>query len=67
MYQVFCDSFLLYNDQLEGYQIFNPKVELELNKTGQFEFTIYNDHPYFDKLKRLKYQWITMYLGNVKQ
>ena len=54
MYQVFCDSFLLYNDQLEGYQIFNPKVELELNKTGQFEFTIYNDHPYFDKLKRLK-------------
>ena len=60
MYQVYCDSFLLYNDQLEGYQIFNPKVELELNKTGQFEFTIYNDHPYFDRLKRLK-SIITVY------
>lgn len=54
MYQVYCDSFLLYNDQVEGYQIFNPKIDLELNKTGQFEFTIYNDHPHFDKLKRLK-------------
>lgn len=51
---MYCDSFLLYNDQVEGYQIFNPKIDLELNKTGQFEFTIYNDHPHFDKLKRLK-------------
>lgn len=54
MYQVHCDNFLLYNDQLEGYEIFNPKVELELNQIGSFDFTIYNTHPNFDKLKRLK-------------
>lgn len=54
MYQVSCDSFLLYNDQEEGYEIFNPKLELELNKIGKFEFTIYNNHPSFDKLNRLK-------------
>jgi len=54
MYQAYCDNFLLYNDQLEGYEIFNPKVELELNKIGSFDFTIYNNHPNFDKLKRLK-------------
>lgn len=54
MYQVYCDSFLLYNDQYEEYKIHSPKVELELNKIGSFDFTIYNDHPAFDNLKRLK-------------
>lgn len=54
MYKVLCDDFILYNDQLESLQIFNPKVELELNKTGGFNFDIYPSHPNFDKLKRLK-------------
>lgn len=60
MYQVYCDSFLLYNDQMEGYELFSPKVELELNKEGQFDFTIYNNHPSFDWLQRLK-SIITVY------
>ena len=60
MYQVLSDSFLLYDDQVEGYQIFNPKLELELNQIGSFEFTIYNDHPNFDNIKRLK-SIITVY------
>ena len=60
MYQVYCDSFLLFNDQMEGYKLFNPKVELELNQIGHFDFTIYNNHPSFDHLKRLK-SIITVY------
>lgn len=54
MYKVYCDSFLLHDDKLESLKIFNPKLDLELNKTGQFEFTIYSEHPYFSSLKRLK-------------
>ena len=54
MYQVYCNSSLLYNDQLEGYKIFSPKVELELNQIGSFDFTIYNNHPNFNQLNRLK-------------
>ena len=54
MYHVYCDSFLLYDDQLEGYKIFNPTVEMELNKIGHFDFTMYNDHPNFDNMQRLK-------------
>lgn len=54
MYHVYCDNFLLYDDQLEGYKIFNPKAQLELNKISQFDFTIYNDHPSFNHLHRLK-------------
>lgn len=54
MYSVYCDNSLLYNDQQEEYKIFNPKMELELNKIGSFDFTIYNDHPNFDRMQRLK-------------
>lgn len=54
MYKVYCDSFLLYDDQLEGYEIFKPKAELELNQIGSFDFTIYNNHPSFDRMQRLK-------------
>ena len=63
MYQVYCDSSLLYSDQIEGYEIFEPKVELELNKEGKFDFTIYNTHPNFDRMQRLK-SIITIYQDN---
>ena len=54
MYRVYCDSFLLYDDQVQGYDIFSTKLEMELNKIGTFEYTIYNTHPSFDMMKRLK-------------
>lgn len=54
MYRVYCDSFLLYHSKLENLKIFNPSAELELNKTGSFDFTIYPDHPYFGLVKKLK-------------
>lgn len=60
MYRVYCDSLLLYDDTQEEYKIFAPKVELELNQIGKFEFTIYNNHPNFDSLRRLK-SIITVY------
>ena len=54
MYRVYCDGFLLYHSKLESLQIFSPSLELELNKTGSFEFTIYPDHPYYGLIKKLK-------------
>lgn len=60
MYQVLCDSFLLYDDSLEEYKIFSPKVDLELNKTGSFTFTIYPDHPTYEFIRKIK-SIITVY------
>lgn len=54
MYRVYCDGLLLYHSMLELLKIFNPSVELELNKTGSFEFTIYPNHPYYNSIKKLK-------------
>lgn len=60
MYKVYCDNYLLYHSKLENLQIFNPSLELELNKTGSFNFAIYSDHPYYSFIKKLK-SIITVY------
>ena len=54
MYKVYCDGQLLYHSKLENLKIFNPSVELELNKTGSFNFTIYPDHPRYRLINKLK-------------
>lgn len=53
MYEVYCDSFLLYSSTIDNLKIIKPKVSLEDNKTGSFTFTIYPDHPYYDVIKKL--------------
>lgn len=63
MYKVYCDSYLIYDPEIPNYAVAEAKLELELNKTGSFNFTIYPDHPNFDKLKKLK-SIITVYQGD---
>ena len=54
MYRIYCDGSLLYHSSLESLKIFDPSIELELNKTGSFVFTMHPDHPRFATVKRLK-------------
>lgn len=60
MYRVYCDGLTLYNSNLESLKIFSPSVELELNKTGSFLFTIYPDHPQYSAIQKLR-SIITVY------
>ena len=63
MYRVYCDGSLLYHSKLESLKIFSPSLELEENKTGSFDFTIYSDHPYFSRIQKLK-SIITVFQGD---
>jgi len=60
MYRVYSDGLLLYHSKLDSLKIFNPSVELEVNKTGSFLFNIYPDHPRYSLIKKLK-SIITVY------
>ncbi len=51
MYKVTCDGKTLHNDNLQNLKVMNGQLTLELGKTGAFEFSIYQDHPYFDSVK----------------
>lgn len=53
-YRVICDKYLLFDTQIESLKLIDPALDLELNKTGAFTFTIYPDHPNYDKLQKLK-------------
>ena len=53
MYKVYSDEYLIYDSEYETLKIFNPKLDLELNRTGTFNFLIYPEHPYFNKLEKL--------------
>lgn len=54
MYTVYCDNWILHNMTMPELKLVNPKLDLEVNKTGSFTFTIYPSHPYYNRLKRLK-------------
>ena len=54
MFRIYSDGNLLHHDNLESLKVFNPSVELELNKTGSFVFTVYPDHPRLSFVKRMK-------------
>ena len=60
MYRVYCDGNLIYHSRMGSLMIHNPSLELEVNKTGSFQFTVQRDHPYYDMIRRLK-SIITVY------
>ena len=60
IYRVLCDDYLLLDTRLEDYKIYNPKVKLALNKVGEFTFSIYPSHAYFNQLQKIK-SIITVY------
>lgn len=60
IWKVYCDDYLLYDSRLDDYQLIDPSLDLELNKTGSFSFTIYPEHINYDKLQKLK-SIITVY------
>ena len=48
MYRVYCNGKLLHDNNLDGLRIQNDNLDLELGKSGLFEFTIHENHPYYD-------------------
>lgn len=56
MYRIYCDGLTIHDIRDEEYQIISPKLSLELNKTGTFEFSMLPSHPHVNDIKKLKSQ-----------
>lgn len=54
MYTITADGYVLYDPRDDELIIDSPKVNLEVNTVGEGSFTIHANHPYYDKLKKLK-------------
>ncbi len=60
MYRVYCDGQIIYHSKLENLVLLNPSLDLEVNKSGTFTFTIPSTHPYYGLIHKLK-SIITVY------
>ena len=49
-YRVLCDGYVLHDSNLEKFTLISPKLDIEVNKSGEFNFQILNNHPYYDKI-----------------
>lgn len=54
MYRILCDGKTLHDVRDEDYMLLQPKVALELNKTGNFDFSILPRHPNGGIINKLK-------------
>lgn len=54
MYHIKCDDYPLFDPRDDKLIVTSPKVNLEVNTVGEGSFTIYENHPYYGKLKKLK-------------
>lgn len=54
MYQIKCDDYILLDHRDPDLIVTDPKVKLEVNTIGEGSFTIYKNHPFYNKLLKLK-------------
>ena len=54
MYKIYADDTLIYDSTIEDYKIGKGSVTLETDKSGSFVFSVYPDHPFYEKFVRLK-------------
>lgn len=66
MYKAYIDGRLLYDPrpEVEGYELYSPKLVMEANKASSFSFKIYPQHPEWGNMIKLK-SLITVYDDSV--
>lgn len=52
MYQIRCDSYILYDPRDDELILDDPRCKMEVNTVGEASFTIYSNHPYYSKLRK---------------
>ena len=52
MYEIFCDNQILYKPNEKELVLINPKLSLEINNAGSFQFSIPSSHPMYDQIKK---------------
>lgn len=54
MYKIFADGDLIYDSTLEDFKIGKGSGTLETNKAGSFTFSVYPEHPWYDRFVKKK-------------
>ena len=49
-----CDDYVIHDSRDDTFKVGNPLLHTEINKNGTLTFTVYVNHPYYDKLKKMQ-------------
>lgn len=49
-----CDEYVLHDSRNKELRVGSPMLNTEINKNGTLTFTVYVNHPYYDKLKKMQ-------------
>ena len=60
MYYVYADNVLIYEPGNSSRTIFQPRLTLELGKSGMFEFLITSHHVFYSRFRQLKTKIVVM-------
>ena len=63
MYKIKCDDLTLYNPKFDNLVLGDPTLNLEVNKAGSLNFTIYPNHTYYNSIIKMK-SIITVFRDN---
>lgn len=63
MFYIKVDDLTLWSPVENKLKLVSPTLKLAVNKVGSFSFKIYPDHPYYNRLEKMK-SIITVYRGN---
>lgn len=64
MYQIKCDNNVLLDLRDDDLILSSPKLDLETNTCGNCSFTIHSNHPYYDRLQKMKSVFTVLEDGN---
>lgn len=64
MYQIYADDDLIFDSTLDDLVIGSGSVSLHVNEAGTFTFSLFQNHPYYDRIEKLK-TIITVYKNGV--
>lgn len=54
MYKIYEDDNLIYDDEVLHDNLINVTLNLELNKAGSLEFSLYKENPHYDSFMKMK-------------
>ena len=54
MYRIYADDTLIYDSTIEDYKIGKGQITKEAEKSGSFVFSVYPDHPYYDRFIQMR-------------
>ena len=54
MFEIYADDILIFDDKVSHDNLIDVTLNLEINRAGSLEFSLYKENPYYDNFERMR-------------